>query len=63
MAYGTYLINLIESKTKVKIFLGNKVMLTGIIVHHDDLCIIVEKDKISPKCMVIREQIASIMPE
>ena len=63
MIYETYLENLKIKKTQLKFFLGNKVMLAGTIIDFDHLCIIVKKDKYSPLCMIIREQLASIMPE
>lgn len=57
MAYNEYLKDYKFKKAKMKVFLSNKTMLSGMITDFDEDCIIIDK------CMIFREQIISITPE
>lgn len=56
MAYNQYLQELKTNKTIIKLFISNKTMLEGKITDFDDNCVIIDK------CLVLREQIISIVP-
>jgi len=54
MSYIKYLDQVKRNKTRIKIFLTNKTMLSGFVQDYDDDSIIIDK------CLVMREQIISI---